>query len=58
MNDRESQFFERVIAILGKEADDAKASNPTLALVLRSNRDTVILIRDALEELENPGMAG
>ena len=56
MNDRESQFFERVIAILGKEADDAKASNPTLALVLRSNRDTVI--RDALEQLENPGVAG
>ena len=56
MNDREREFFARVIAILGKEADEA--SNPTLALVLRSNRDTVILIRDALEQLENPGVAG
>ena len=57
MNDREREFFARVIETLGKEADDA-ASNPTLALVLRSNRDTVILIRDALEQLENPGVAG
>lgn len=58
MNDRERAFFERVIQTLGEEADDAKASNPTLAMVLRSNRDTVILIRDALEQLENPGVAG
>ena len=58
MNDRERAFFERDIQTLGEEADDAKASNPTLAMVLRSNRDTGILIRDALEQLENPGVAG
>ena len=56
MNDRERKFFARVIQTLGKEAEEA--SNPTLALVLRSNRDAVILIRDALELLENPGVAG
>ena len=56
MNDREREFFARVISTLGKEVEEAP--NPTLALVLRSNRDTVILIRDALEQLEDPGVAG
>lgn len=56
MNDREREFFARVIETLGKEAEEA--SNPTLALVLRSNRDTVILIRDALEQFSDPGVAG